>query len=115
MKIMRKTIIRISAFTLVLTFLAIALVSCGGLSGKYESSIIGTGAAFTFKGSKVTLDIMVLGSISSIEGKYKIDGDKITLAYEGDDKEADRYEGTFTFERGDDYIKIGGVKYTKVD
>ena len=113
---MKKTFVRITSMTVVVVLLAVALVSCGGLSGKYESaSLLNSSIAFTFKGSKVTLDITVLGTVSSVEGTYKIDGDKITLTYDSDNEEADKYEGSFSFEKGEDYIKIGGVKYTKAD
>ena len=51
----------------------------------------------------------------AVEGKYSIKDDQITITFEGDDKDAKAFNGTFDFEKGDDYIKIGGVKYTKAD
>ncbi len=110
---MKKISLRITALTLVMLILSISLVSCGGLSGKYEASILGTGTAYTFKGSKVTVDFMVLGMSKSVEGKYKIKGDKITFTF--DDEEGEKYAGEFNFEKGDEYIKIGIVEYKKVD
>lgn len=106
-----KNIVRIAAVALVIVMLAATLASCGGLSGTYEASVIGTGATYTFKGSKVTIQAKALGSNvgDAIEGTYKISGDQITITIEGDSQ----YSGTFDFEKGEDYIKIGVVKYNK--
>lgn len=106
-----KNIVRIAAVALVIVMLAATLASCGGLSGTYETGLLGQTVAYEFKGSKVTITVTLLGTVNSIEGKYKVSGDEIT--FEFDDDDADKYEGTFTFEKGDDYIKIAGVKYNK--
>lgn len=107
---MNKNIIKIAALALVVVMLAATLVSCGGLSGTYE----GMGTEYTFKGSKVSIQVNVFGANigDPIEGTYKISGDKITLTF-ADDEGADKYSGTFDFEKGDDYIKIGMVTYNK--
>ena len=54
------------------------------------------------------------------EGTYKIKGDKITIEFadenEDDASWSDIFQllnGEHDFEKGDDYIKIGGVKYEK--
>lgn len=107
-----KNIVRIAAVALVIVMLAATLASCGGLSGTYETGLLGQTVAYEFKGSKVTIKVTLLGTVNSIEGKYKISGDEITFEFDDDD-DADKYEGTFTFEQGDDYIKIAGVKYNK--
>lgn len=113
---MSKNIIRVSALALVIVMLTAVLASCGGPSGTYESAeVIGSGLSYTFKGSKVTIKVKLLGTVTSFEGKYKIDGEEITFTFEDEDDGADKYSGTMTFEQGDDYIKIGGVKYTKAD
>ena len=110
---MNKNIIRVSALALVIVMLAAALASCGGPSGTYEASVLGQSLSYTFKGSKVTIKLTVLGQVVSIDGTYKISRDEITFTFEGDDENAKKYSGTQTFEQGDDYVKIGGVQYTK--
>lgn len=112
---MSKNIIRVSALALVIVMLTAVLASCGGPSGTYEAEVLGQGLSYTFKGSKVTIKVKLLGTVTSFEGKYKIDGEEITFTFEDEDDGADKYSGTMTFEQGDDYIKIGGVKYTKAD
>lgn len=110
---MSKNIIRVSALALVIIMLTAVLASCGGPSGTYEAEVLGQKLSYTFKGSKVTIKLTLLGTVTSFEGKYKVDGDEITFTFEDDD--AEEYSGTKTFEQGDDYIKIGTFKYTKVD
>jgi len=111
---MKKTFVRIAAVAVLVVMLACSLVACGGLSGTYSSGeLLGSGVSYTFKGSKVTIDVSLLGSVTSFEGKYSIDGDKITFTFEDDD--AEKYSGEFAFEKGDDYVKIGLAKYEKED
>ena len=107
---MNKNIIKVAALSLVIVMLSVILASCGGLSGTYE----GIGLEYTFKGSKVSIQVNALGvNIGDpIEGTYNISGDKITLTF-ADEEGADKYSGTFDFEKGDDYIKIGIAKYNK--
>ena len=107
---------KVLALVLVAAMLCIALASCGKtLSGTYSAEIIGTGASYTFKGSKVTIKAKVLGFEKTFDGKYEIyeeDGaEKIKFTFEDDD--AKEYAGSFSFSEGEDYIKIGGIKYTK--
>lgn len=108
---MNRNIIKVAALALVLVMLAATLVSCGGLSGTYEASVIGTGASYTFKGNKVTIQAKAIGANigEPVEGTYKISGDEITITIEGDST----YSGTFDFEKGEDTIKIGIVEYKK--
>jgi len=113
---MKKTFVRIAAVAVLVVMLACSLVACGGLSGTYSASALGlAGASYTFKGSNVTIEVGALGFTTEIEGKYSIDGDEITFTFDDDEEDASKYEGTFDFEKGDDYIKIGGVKYEKED
>lgn len=100
----------------------LSLASCSKLSGTYTATVVGTGSKLDFDGKKVTVTATVLGKdLASIEGTYKIKGDEITFDFS--DKEADEdvnkilesLNGTLSFEKGDDYIKIGDVKYTKKD
>ena len=96
------------------------LASCSKvLMGTYELDAVVGGVTYDFKLTKVTITAEVLGQSKSIEGKFKIsENDKgetqITFTFE-DEENAKDYSGTFSFEKGDDYIKIGGTKYTKAD
>ncbi|MBQ8583762.1 MAG: hypothetical protein IJ488_04030 [Clostridia bacterium] len=101
-----------------------ALASCGNNpSGTYEStgyiSVAKTGGVYEFSGKKVTYTYYIGGVESySVEGEFKVaendEGElEITLTY-GEEKE-DAESGTVAFEKGDDYIKIAGIKYTKAE
>ena len=107
---------KVIALALVAVMLTMTLVSCGGVSGKYSAELLGTGVELEFKGSKVTARFKVLGSYGdALEGKYKIKGDEITITFPDGDKETEDLSGTHSFEKGDDYIKIGVVTYKAVD
>ena len=114
---MKKTFVKAMALALALVTVVCLVASCGTkLSGTYEAKAIGTGASFTFKGSNVTLKLSLLGfSGDGVEGKYEIKDNQITFTFESDDSDVKEYNGTFDFEKGEDYIKIGPIKYTKVD
>jgi hypothetical protein len=110
------TMKKVIALALVAVMLTMTLVSCGGVSGKYSAELLGTGVELEFKGSKVNARFKVLGSYGdTIEGKYKIKGDEITITFPDGDKETEDLSGTHSFEKGDDYIKIGVVTYKAVD
>ena len=120
-----KKSIRILAVALVAVMLCMTLASCGKkLSGTYEpdtGSILGgigdtlnTGVEYTFSGSKVTIEVTLLGKVETFEGKYSIKDDKITFEFE--DEDAEDYNETVTFEELDDgNIKLGGIEYKKVE
>ena len=97
---------RVIALAMVLAMTCLLLASCG-VSGTYE----GTLANITFKGNKITLE---KGGIQA-EGTYKINGDKITIEIEatGLANVFKVFEGEHNFEKGKDYVKIGGATYTK--
>ena len=91
--------------------------------GKYELDATFTSVSYDFRLTKVVVTYELLGKEISVEGKYKIaeneDGElEITFTFENEE-EAKEYAGTFSFEKGkegdDQFIKIGGVKYTKKD
>ena len=112
-------ITRVIALALVIALACFALASCG-LSGTYKNDgAWGIGATeLEFKGSKVTI---TMGDVEAT-GKFEIDDDKITITLDnvGDDSISwsdvlNGFNGTHAFEKGDDYIKIGGKKYTKAD
>lgn len=115
-----KKSIKIVALALVAVMLCLTLVACGKkLSGTYEAKIggdvLGYTAEYTFKGSKVEVvkTVSVLGAKESttIEGKYEIKDDEITLTFETSDD--DIKSGTFSFAETEKGIKIGLVEYTK--
>ncbi len=119
-----KKVLKVLSLVMVAAMLCITLASCGKtLSGKYENdaTALGTGVVTTyeFSGKKVTLTVetkvagAVVGDPISIEGKYSIDDDKITFEFEGDDEDAKKYSQAVDFEEGEDYIKIGIVKFEK--
>ena len=125
---MKKTL-KIMALVMAALMLCLALTSCGKkLSGKYKGEIDVLVASYEvvyeFKGNNVTVTRQlksVLGNADPVEikGTYEIteaaDGDlQITFEYEKDDDEVVK-GGTFDFEEGEDYIKIGVAKYSKVD
>ena len=108
-----KKSIRIIAIAMVAVMLCLALASCGKtLSGKYENDTLNV--TYEFKGSKVTVSYEghLTGKITSVEGKYAIDDDKITFTFDDED-DADNYAGEFAFEETDDGIKIGKIEYKK--
>jgi len=105
---------KIVALVLVAVMLTMTLASCGGISGTYELDAIVGGVEYEFKGSKVTITPKLLGGYGDpVEATYKIKDDKITITIKGD--EDSEYAGTYDFEKGDDYIKIGAITYKKAD
>ncbi len=109
-----KNVVKVISIALALVTLVCVFASCGTkLSGKYSAEAFGTGVSYEFKGSKVTVSFKLLGQSESIEGTYKIKDDKITFTFDSDNEDAKNYSGTFGFEKGEDYIKIEGIKYTK--
>ena len=110
----------------VLATLCLTLASCGKkLSGKYSADVFGTGTTMTFDGNKVKIGFTVtlIGEVASVDATYKIKGDKITFEFADEDevsndeakKVIESLEEPASFEEGEDYIKINGVKYEKKD
>ncbi len=124
-----KKSIRILAVAMVALMLCLCLVSCGKkLSGEYAATVeafgIETGKKMEFSGKNVTISYVVANhEVASIDGTYSIEDDKITFDLIDEEKVEDKdakafladLNGSVSFEEGDDYIKIGGVKYTKAD
>ena len=102
---------------------AFILVACDDrLSGTYKGDALVASATYEFKGSNVTVTAEVLGFEKSFEGKYKItenDKDVTVIVFTFEDSDAEKYSGEFIFAEGKEgdteYIKIGGVRYNKVD
>ena len=122
---MKKTILKAITLLLATITLVCALTSCAKrISGSYsaELEILSQSweVTYTFKGSKVEAvsKTTFLGTITTNEcnGKYEIveneDGTfEITFDFE---EENDLFkDGTYTFEEGENFIKIGGSTYTK--
>lgn len=119
-----KNVAKIVALALVLVMTMGILASCGGLSGKYEALVMGSGTVLEFKGNKVEMTVKVLGQeLGTIDGTYKISGDKITFDFVDEDKADDedvkeylsKLNGELSFEKDGDDLKIGGVTYKKAD
>lgn len=112
---MKNTFVKALALALALVTLTCVFASCGTrLSGTYSATAAGTGTVFEFKGSKVLITFKVVGfSGDPIEAKYEIKDDKIKFIFDEDSSEANNLKGELPFEKGDDYIKIAGIKYTK--
>ena len=113
-----KRSIRFIAIAMVLLMLCLSLASCGKtLSGKYTSDkgLFGE-TTYEFSGSKVEISYKsLLGTVTTVNGTYEIDDDKITITLDDGDDENKDLAGTFAFEETDDGIKIGIVEYKKAD
>ena len=122
-----KKFARVLALVMAMALLCLTFAACSKtLSGKYEAEInYGLGkytASYEFSGNKVEItkkSTTILGTVDTLtlNGTYEItetdDGMEITIELEDDDDQIK--SGTFTFEEGEDYIKIGLAKYEKVD
>lgn len=110
-----KKVARILALALCVCMLLTLLAGCGKkLSGTYSAEILESGVSYSFNGSKVTITLKALGNIvHTVEGNYEIDEDQITFTFPGDEENTEDYVGAKSFEEGEEYIKIGGVTYTK--
>ncbi len=123
---MKKNFVRAIAVVLMLAALCTVLASCGKtLSGKYTGELNLVVAKYTvsyeFSGSKVTVlktgEILGQSKTSEIKGTYEIteaaNGNEITFTFETADD--DVKSGTYSFEEGEDYIKIAGIQYNKAE
>ena len=123
-----KKFVKVISALLVLAALCTVFASCAKtISGKYTNDDLDFGiysykVTYNFSGSKVTITKTSSGIISgsnttTIEGKYEIvendNGMEITFTFETADD--DIKSGTYSFEEGDGFIKIAGIKYTKAD
>ena len=123
---MKKTV-RILAFALVAVILCMSLTACGKmLNGTYEpvstsegvggwlGDALNSGVEYTFKGTKVIVEITLFGEVETYEGKYSIEDDTITFEFE--DEDAEDFAGTKTFkELENGNIEIGGVEYKLIE
>lgn len=110
-----KKFARVLALALCVCLMLTLLTACGKkLSGKYSAEIMESGVTYSFNGSKVTITLKAFGNIvHTVEGKYEIDEDQISFTFPSGEENAEDYVGTKSFAEGEDYIKIGGITYTK--
>ena len=122
-----KKFTKVIAIVLVLATLVCVFASCGKkLKGKYTGEINLVVAkyqvTYNFSGSKVTVthttsNFLTGSDTTTVEGKYEIaesdNGMEITFTFENEDDVAK--SATYSFEEGEDYIKINGIKYTKAE
>lgn len=124
---MKKTFMKAITLALVAVLLVCTLTACGKKvpAGSYEAKLEVFGQSwnvtYTFKGSKVTATnkITLLGSVNTVtaEGKYEIienaDG-TMEISLDFSEESESFKDGTYTYEEGEGYIKIGEFQYTKV-
>ena len=117
---MMKKIISTVLVCVLLLGCVLSLGSCSKLLyGKYELDAAVASVTYDFKITTVEITYELLGQEVTLEGDFKIaENEKgeleITFTFENEE-EAKEYAGTFSFEKGEDYVKIGGVKYNKVE
>ena len=121
-----KKSVRILAVLMVALMLCLTLASCGKtLSGKYSADVLGTGTTMTFDGKdvKIAITVTLIGEVASLDATYEIKDDKISFDIADEEeitnelakKVVKSLEEPVSFEEGEDYIKINGVKYEKKD
>ncbi len=106
-----KKIISASLVCLLLVGMVLVLASCGNkLSGTYEGPI----STYEFKRNG---DFVRKSGAVSVSGTYEIeendDGDLTITFFYGEDEDDDKDGIPQSFEKGDDFIRISGVKYEK--
>lgn len=92
---------------MILILLSLLLTACGDnkLSGTYYSTD-GISQMFTFKGDTVTMSAFGINAT----GKYKIDGDKLTISYS---LFGIPYDWQQSFSKSGDSIYIGDTQFIK--
>ena len=121
-----KRILSIALALAILATMCLTFASCGKkLSGKYSADVLGTGTTMTFDGKNVKIGFTVtfIGEVASIDATYTIKGDTISFNFVDEDEVTNEkakeviktLEEPVSFEEGDDYIKINGIKYKKAD
>ena len=121
-----KKSVRILALVMALLMVTFVFASCGKtISGSYSAEfdivVLKYTATYEFSGKNVTVTKVVNPLIgesetSTIEGTYEIienDDDTMDIKFTFETEDEHITSGTFDFEEGEDYIKIGVIKYTK--
>ena len=120
---MKKTISRVLLLVLATALLAVSLTACGGLSGKYQSSL-GT-TQLEFSGSRVTVyvreyafigDYVVLGTGTYVINETEDGGKTMTITFQGEvDGDSFEFGEPVTYvENEDGSFKYGSLTFTKV-
>lgn len=124
---MKKRIIKLAAIMLAALMMTCMFASCAKkLSGSYQTdaSFLGQGlnVTYTFSGNKfeATNKITFLGKVTSdtVSGTYEIlefDDGSMEIKLDFEEETATFKDGTYTFTESDDHIKIGGIRYNKLD
>lgn len=119
-----KTMIKVMAMALLAVIMCTVLASCTTINGTYsvETKVLfDVKYTYEFKGKNVTVTtetkVPIIGTVVNTQtGTYEIKDDKITFTW-GESEEKDNAtvveSGPFDFEKGSDYIKIGGLTLTK--
>ena len=121
-----KKSIRILAVVMALLMVTVVFASCaktikGTYSAEVDVVVLKYTATYEFSGKNVTVTKVVNPLIGesktyTIEGTYEIienDDDTMDIKFEFKTEDEHIKSGTFDFEQGEDFIKIGIVKYNK--
>ena len=114
-------------FSVTICVMLLFLTACSDkqtqLEGTYTANLYGTGISYTFSGDTVTADCTIIGfDVMHYDGTYSLNEEQqqITLNFDLNqtnyvdaEKNMISLGGTFEFQRGEDYIIIGNVKYQK--
>ena len=112
-----KRIFSAVAFIVLAAVLCMCLSSCSPrISGTYylgDKEYSNTYVEMDFGATKVTISQITLGKVSwQTKASYSIKDDMITIVIPDDANAlAKVYNGKFTLEQGEDYIKIGAFEY----
>ncbi len=105
-----KKLVKVFGLLTVIACLCLSVAACGdsGVEGTYEYSLSAEGASSTItlelkSGGKMTMTIKAsMGgqeiANETVEGTYKVSGEKLTLTVEGEDAEATIKDGKITME-----------------
>ncbi|GEM_PF-3273945 len=93
-------LVAIVAVVLVLVFFVFGKGKADGTYVCQDYAAFGMDVSLEIDGDEFVLEMSAYGESETIEGKCKVDGDTITLTYEGEDVECDydKKEGTIDFE-----------------
>lgn len=126
---MKKTGVRLITVLLVAVMITGIFSSCGeqnAIRGAYEAEIELFGQswnvtyAFSGKNVEVVSKLTLFGSVTSksTAGTYELrkssSGD-MEIYFDFEEESEFFKDGTVTFEQGESYIKIGGIRYNKVE
>lgn len=124
---MKKTAFKLTALMLAMLMMTCIFASCAKtISGSYQTdaTFLGQGmnVTYTFSGSKfeATSKVTLLGTVNSntVNGTYEIiefDDGSMEIKLDFEEESTAFHNGTYTFDQGEDYIKIAGIKYSKLD